>query len=113
LKAAIEHHLNVFESARNYDPASQHIAEDLLRVGPIEPMLTRVDPILATPITLTTDELKQLTQFVRDGLLDDRAKADNLVRQKPAMVPSGLKVTYFEYPDRHDPGGLPCTQCHK
>ncbi|HLG16909.1 MAG TPA: cytochrome c peroxidase [Blastocatellia bacterium] len=113
IKAAIEHHLNVFESARNYDPAAQHIAKDLLRVGPIEPMLARVDPILATPTILTTDELRQLTKFVRDGLLDDRAKAENLVLQKPDSVPSHLKPFYYEYPYPHNPSGLSCQQCHK
>jgi cytochrome c peroxidase len=113
LKAAIEHHLSVFESARNYDPTSQNIAKDLLRVGPVEPMLARVDPILATPIALTDDELRQLTAFVRVGLLDERAKPENLVLQKPASVPSNLKPYYYEYPDSHNAAGLPCQSCHK
>ena len=113
LRTAIEHHLNVFESARNYDPTAEQIAKDLLHVGPVEPILARVDPILATPISLTTDELKQLTVFVRDSLLDDRAKAENLVLQKPASVPSKLKPYYYEYPGPHDPLALPCQQCHQ
>ncbi|HXG93422.1 MAG TPA: cytochrome c peroxidase [Blastocatellia bacterium] len=113
IRDAIKHHLNVFESARNYDPVAQRIAKDLLRVGPIEPMLARVDPILATPITFTDDELKQLTLFVRDGLLDKRAKAENLVLQKPNSVPSNLKPFYYEYPAPHVPPGASCQQCHK
>lgn len=112
LKPAIEHHLNVFESARNYDPADQNIAKDLRRVGPVEPMLARVDPILATPITLTTDELKQLMLFVRDGLLDDRAKPWNLVLQKPGSVPSKLKPFFYEYTYSQHPAPAPCEQCH-
>jgi cytochrome c peroxidase len=112
IDGAIKHHLNVFESARSYDPAAQRIAKDLWRVGPIEPMLARVDSILATPLTLTPDELKQLTLFVRDALLDERAKAENLVWQKPDSVPSKTKVFYYEYPDPHNPKGLDCNTCH-
>ena len=112
IDGAIKHHLDVFASARNYDPATQRIAKDLQHVGPIEPMLARIDPILATPIMLTTDELKQLTMFVRDALLDERARAENLVWQKPDSVPSKTKVFYYEYPDPHNPKGLDCHTCH-
>jgi cytochrome c peroxidase len=109
LKTAISHHLHVFDSARNYDPVSENIAPDLRRLGPIEPMLVRVDPILVAPIHLTEDELRQLTAFVRDGLLDDRAKLENLVLQKPAAVPSGLKPFFYEHPFT---ATLDCKQCH-
>jgi cytochrome c peroxidase len=113
LSDAIAHHLNVFESARSYDPRAQHIAKDLLQVGPIEPMLARVDPILSTPIVLTDDELKQLTIFVRDGLLDDRARPENLVLQKPASVPSKMKPFFYEYPYAQHPNATSsCEQCH-
>jgi cytochrome c peroxidase len=112
IRTAIFHHLHVFESARNYDPRAEKIAKDLNRLGPIEPVLARVDPILANAIDLTEDELRQLTEFVRNGLLDERAKAENLVFEKPDSVPSGLKPFYYEYPEAHDPAGLPCTQCH-
>jgi len=98
LRAAIAHHLNAFESARSYDPRAQGIAQDLNRLGPIEPILARIDPILADPIDLTKDEVLQLTAFVRDGLLDDRAKWQNLIFQKPNWVPSGLKPFFYEYP---------------
>jgi hypothetical protein len=57
--------------------------------------------------------MKQLTAFVRDGLLDERARSENLVQQKPPAVPSKLKPYYYEWPDRHDPLGLACTQCHQ
>jgi cytochrome c peroxidase len=113
IKTAIFHHLHVFESARNYDPRAEKIAKDLNRLGPIEPVLARVDPILATPIDLTEDELWQLTVFVRDGLLDDRAKIENLVLQKPASVPSGLKPFFYEYTSSQHPAATTnCQQCH-
>jgi cytochrome c peroxidase len=113
IRTAIFHHLHVFESARNYDPREEKIAKDLNRLGPIEPVLARVDPILATAIDLTDDELWQLTEFVRDGLLDDRAKVENLVLEKPGSVPSNLKPFFYEYPStRHPAATTNCQQCH-
>src|SRR5262245_50161153 len=45
LEDAISHHLNVFESARNYKAVVAGVDRDLtLRLGPIEPVLARVDP---------------------------------------------------------------------
>jgi cytochrome c peroxidase len=98
IRTAIMHHLNVYESARNYDPRSEGVAKDLNRLGPIEPVLARIDPLLATPIELTKEELQQLVAFVRDGLLDDRAKWENLMWQKPDSVPSKLKPYFYEFP---------------
>ena len=113
IRTAIFHHLHVFESARNYDPRTEKIAKDLNRLGPIEPVLARVDPILATAIDLTDEEQSQLTAFVRDGLLDDRAKVENLVLQKPGSVPSQLKPFFYEYPStRHPSATTNCQQCH-
>jgi cytochrome c peroxidase len=99
LEAAIRHHLDVFASARHYTPPSQQLAADLSGpTGPIEPVLARVDPILATPITLTDEELDQLVAFVRNGLLDPRAKPENLRKYVPRSVPSGRPVLTFEFP---------------
>ncbi|HLG17774.1 MAG TPA: cytochrome c peroxidase [Blastocatellia bacterium] len=96
IKDAIRHHLDVFDSARGYDPRAAGVDKDLNRLGPIEPVLERIDPILATPIDLTKEELQDLVQFVRDGLLDDRARPENLMKLKPPRVPSGLKPFGFE-----------------
>ena len=100
-------------AARNYDPRAENIAKDLNRLGPIEPALARIDPILATPIDLTEDELRQLTIFVRFSLLDDRAKIENLVLEKPASVPSNLKPFFYEYTSsQHPAASSNCQQCH-
>jgi cytochrome c peroxidase len=99
LEAAIRHHLNVVESASAYTPASQNLADDLAGpIGPIDPVLTRIDPILATPIHLTSDEIHQLVAFVENGLLDPRAKPDNLRKMVPRAVPSGRPNIIFEFP---------------
>lgn len=95
---AVRHHLNVFASAINYTPASQHLDADLTgSMGPLQPVLARLDPILATPIQLTEQETQQLIAFVRNGLLDERAKAENLRKLVPNSVPSGRPVLTFQF----------------
>jgi hypothetical protein len=85
------HQLKEARTKLRYEGCDTESFKDLHRLGPIEPVLARVDPILATAIDLTDAELWQLTAFVRDGLLDDRARVENLVLEKPGFVPSRLK----------------------
>jgi len=97
LEDAIQHHLDVFASARNYNPELSGIVQDLTApMGPIEPVLARVDPILTTRIRLTNDEFLQLVDFVRYGLLDKRAKPEKLNKLIPKSVPSGFPVLTFQ-----------------
>ena len=99
LEDAVRHHLNVVASARAYTPAGQDLAPDLAGpTGPIEPVLARLDPILATPIELNEDQIRQLIAFVESGLLDPRAEPDNLQKLVPRTVPSGRPVLTFEFP---------------
>jgi cytochrome c peroxidase len=65
-------------------------------MGPIEPVLARVDPLLQTPIRLTRQEVGELVRFVGDGLLDRRAAKDTLCRLIPRSVPSGLPILDFQ-----------------
>lgn len=98
LEDAVRHHLNVFDSARNYTPASQNLDADCAGpMGPIEPVLARVDPILATPIALTEQEIRQLVGFVRNGLLDQRARPEVLRKLVPGSVPSGRPTLIFQF----------------
>jgi cytochrome c peroxidase len=97
LDDAIRHHLNVFASARQYNPGAAGVDPDLMApMGPIEPVLARVDPLLATPILLTDDEFQQLVDFVGNGLLDRRATPEMLKKQIPKSVPSGFPVLQFQ-----------------
>ena len=97
LEDAVRHHLDVFTSARYYSPAAAGVDADLTAtMGPIEPVLERIDQILSTPIVLTEEEFSQLLDFVRNGLLDQRAKPENLRKQIPRSVPSGFPVLRFE-----------------
>ena len=97
LEDAIRHHLNVFKSAHSYDPVKAGVPADLTHsLGPIEPVLDRLDPLLRHPIELTPAEFNDLVTFVRDGLLDPRAKPENLCKLVPASVPSGFPVLKFQ-----------------
>jgi len=97
LEDAIRHHLDVFTSARSYDPGAAGVDTDLMApMGPIEPVLARVDPMLATPLKLTDDEFQQLVDFVRNALLDKRARPEMLRKQIPKSVPSGFPVLKFQ-----------------
>jgi cytochrome c peroxidase len=97
IEQAIQHHLDVVTSANTYDPAIAGVDLDLrIRRGPTQPMLDRLDPILATPIDLTADEFQDLLVFVRDGLLDARAVPATLCRSTPTSVPSGMPIGIFQ-----------------
>jgi cytochrome c peroxidase len=97
LEDAIYHHLHAFESARGYDPARAGVDKDLtLRLGPIEPILAKIDPLLLDPRQLNQEEFENLVSFVRTGLLDDRAERHNLCSLIPSTLPSGMQSLRFE-----------------
>jgi len=97
LEDAIRFHLNPAAEARSYNPTVAGVDADLMGpVGPIEPVLARLDTLMATPVALTNDEFSQLVAFVRNGLLDPRAKPENLRKLIPARVPSGRPIQKFQ-----------------
>ncbi|HEX5840026.1 MAG TPA: cytochrome c peroxidase [Anaerolineales bacterium] len=99
LEDAIRHHLNVVDSVLQYTPASQNLPSDLSGpLGPMDPVLARLDPAVSTPIVLTETQFEQLLAFVRNGLLDPRATPERLRRFVPHTVPSGRPVMTFEFP---------------
>ena len=98
LEDAVRHHLDVFKSARRYDPVDAGIAPDLThRLGSRRPVLERLDPLLIEPIRLSRKEFEALIAFLREGLLDPRATPENLKKLIPASVPSGMPVLKFEF----------------
>jgi cytochrome c peroxidase len=66
-----------------------------LRLGPIEPVLERIDPALVAPIDLTPHEFEDLLAFLREGLADPRVTKENLCRLIPASLPSGRQPLDF------------------
>ncbi|HEX6285110.1 MAG TPA: hypothetical protein VFZ71_09560, partial [Pyrinomonadaceae bacterium] len=97
LEDAVRYHLDAGGSASSYDPVAAGVAADLRGLqGPIGPVLARIDPALATPVTLSSDEFRQLIAFLRTGLLDPKANARDLRKLIPARVPSGRPVHIFQ-----------------
>ena len=97
LEDAVRFHLDVATKARSYDPARAGVKPDLQApVGPIEPVLARLDPLMHTPVILTKEESRQLIDFLRNGLLDDRAKPETLRKLIPTHVPSGRAIQNFQ-----------------
>jgi cytochrome c peroxidase len=96
LDDAIRHHLDVYRSVAHYTYPADLDADLRAPMAPTEPLLKRIDSLLLRPISLTGEELDQLVAFVRDGLLDPRAKPENLRRLIPASVPSGRPIFRFE-----------------
>jgi cytochrome c peroxidase len=76
LEDAVRHHLDVVASARGYDARRAGVSKDLQRLGPIEPVLAFIDPVLARPIPLTSPSSRIWSEFVpATRLLDPGAAA--------------------------------------
>jgi cytochrome c peroxidase len=97
LEDAIRFHLNPSGLAPDYDPTSAGVAPDLRGpTGPIAPVLARLDPALVAPINLSNHEFRQLLDFVQNGLLDPKARPENLRKLIPRRVPSGRPIHIFQ-----------------
>jgi len=95
LESAIQHHLDVPASVATF--TTSHLDADLQNpIAPMAGVLANLDPLLAAPIALTSNEFADLVDFVRNGLSDDRAKQSNLERLIPASVPSGRPMVVYE-----------------
>ncbi len=94
LEDAIQHHLDVAKSVREYRP-SRHVASDLAGpTGPMAPVLAKLDAKLQKPTKLSHNEFRQLVAFVRFGLLDERTLfLDSLI---PVELISGLEPLEFQ-----------------
>jgi cytochrome c peroxidase len=100
LEDAIRHHLDPYISARKYNPKSLPV--DLRGpLGPIEPVLARLDPLLQTPIELSDEEFADLVDFVKYGLLDPSILPKRLKTLIPKRVPSGSQTLTFEFEKAH------------
>jgi len=97
IESMVRHHLDPYTSCREYSPSG--LDADLRgATGPIEPVLDVVDPLLKSPAHLTDQEIGDLVEFLRDGLLDPRARYETLKHLIPRQVPSGRPTLTFEDP---------------
>lgn len=93
----VRHHLDAAASLAGYSPAAAGVAADLQGpMAPGAPLLSRLDARLRTPVRLTEEEFAQLVDFVGNGLLDPAARAGQLRRLIPAVLPSGKPVHQFQ-----------------
>ena len=98
LRSAIRHHLDAVASLRSYDPAAQGLPPDLAGpIGPVQPLLDALDPLLRRPIALSSQEFDDLVVFVGGGLLDGRALPQRLRALIPRTLPSGRGPLTFEF----------------
>lgn len=94
LDDAIRYHLDAVRGSATYTNAQ--LPPDLRGpLGPLQPMLDRLDPALRHPVALTDDEFSSLVDFVRDGLLDPDARPQRLMRFIPEKLPSGRPGLIF------------------
>lgn len=97
LRNALRFHLDPLTHAPSYDPSKEHIDRDLrYRLGPIGPVLDRLDTLLRQAPSLDRREFDDLLAFLEEALLDPQARPGRLCRLPPASVPSGLPVMHFE-----------------
>lgn len=96
LEDAIRHHLDVHASVAGY--TAEGLDPDLrIRLGPMAPVLERLDPLLQTPTVLTDEEFDQLVGFVRHGLTDPAAQPERLRHVLPGALPSGEPLHEFQF----------------
>lgn len=97
LSEALHHHLDALELGPQYDPVRAGVATDLTHnTGPIARVLRSLDPALSKIPPLSDQEFSDLLAFLRDGLLDPRARPEFLRRFIPVSVPSQLPLQVFE-----------------
>jgi cytochrome c peroxidase len=101
VEAAIRFHLDVVAAALAYAPRDHGLDADLVgQIAPVEPILSRLDALVAAPRNLSEEQLETLVAFVRDGLLDPRARPERLRRLVPETLPSGRDPLTFQFPGR-------------
>ena len=103
LDDAIRYHL---DAVRGVDAYATHQLPSDLRgpLGPMPPVLARLDPLLHEPVALTDEEFDALVDFVRDGLLDPDARPERLRHLIPARLPSGQPGLVFQQSSHIPPG---------
>ncbi|HEX4934507.1 MAG TPA: cytochrome c peroxidase [Gemmatimonadaceae bacterium] len=95
LDEAIRYHLDAARGAATYSTA--RLPADLQgALGPMQPVLDRLDPRLQGPAPLGEDEIVALIDFVREGLLDPAATPQRLRHLIPERLPSGRSALRFQ-----------------
>lgn len=95
LEDALRFHLDAAGQSDSYDTSL--LPADLRGpLGPMAPVLERLDPLLHEPVELSDDEFGALLEFVRTGLLDPAARPERLRHLIPKKLPSGRAGLVFQ-----------------
>lgn len=95
LQDAVRYHLDAAGAASAYTTAA--LPSDMRGpMGPMQPVLDRLDPLLRRKVELSDAEFAALVDFVRDALLDPAARPQHLRRLIPENLPSGRSGFVFE-----------------
>jgi cytochrome c peroxidase len=96
LEDALRYHLDAAAGAATY--TTELLPPDLRGpLGPMEPVLDRLDPLLRTPVRLGEEDFDALLDFVRVGLLDPAASPRRLRHLIPEKLPSGRPGLVFQH----------------
>ena len=101
LDDAIRYHLDAMSASASYSTA--RLPADLQGpIGPLQPVLDRLDPLLRYRVALSDVERAALVEFVRNGLLDPEARPHRLQPLIPKKLPSGRAGLSFQPVMSHD-----------
>jgi len=97
LKDALDFHLNPSVNIATYSPANFGVPNDLkYNSADMADVMNTLDPVLKEGIILSENEKEDLLIFLTESLFDKRASPENLKKEIPKSVPSGIKLQYFE-----------------
>jgi hypothetical protein len=97
LKDALDFHLNPSIQIATYNPYNFGVPLDLKYKGSdMADVMNTLDPVLKQGISISKNEKEDLLVFLTESLYDRRASPENLRKEIPKNVPSGIKLQYFE-----------------
>jgi cytochrome c peroxidase len=98
LNDALKFHLNPSNEIETYNPYNYGVPQDLkYKKSDMPNVMETLDPVLKQGISLTGNEFDDLLVFLTEGLFDKRANEDNLKKEIPKSVPSGIPLQTFEF----------------
>lgn len=95
LEDAVRYHLDPVAMSKKYSIAAAKVEPDLY-LADFTPVLASLDLAFSRPVKLTDQEVRDLVDFLRNGLADPDATPENLSKLIPAKVPSGLPLQKFQ-----------------
>lgn len=107
LKDALDFHLDPSVKISTYNPYHFGVPHDLkYKSSDMADVMNTLHPVLKQGISLSKNEKEDLLVFLTESLYDRRASPENLRKEIPKRVPSGIKLQYFEMDETGSPDYL-------